>query len=333
MTGAEPDTLVVMSWGGPWDSALRTAISDPFTKATGVRVRHAIHIGLELPEQLRVSCRVGARPQFDVVWCNAVAALEAKRNGWCDPLPETPTLRRLHPRARPPGCAGWPLVLCYAVCYVLVYQRTLFPHGAPTSWRALLDRRHRGRVALYPDGNGIHAVAQVLAGGSVADIPDDMAACWRFLRELRPQLHSVAYSGGLVDLLRAGELDMCFRALPNAIGFQAAGLDVDWVAPAEGVPDTMDALWVPTGLPAATAALAKRYVDFAMTASRQEHWCGLLGVLPVQRDSAVPAVLRARPDVPTSLDDRARLLFVGDDVKLAHRDRWRAEFAAIMASG
>lgn len=325
--------LVVLSWGGPWDRALRAAVSDPFQAATGITVRHHRYVGLSIPAELATALRGDGRPPCDVAWTNAVAAMQAALDGWCNPLTadEVPNLDRLHARAKPDGpqAGGWPLAMVYSVAYVLVYQRAIFGGGGPDSWQVLADPRHRGRVALYPDGNGIHAVAQLLGGGTVADIPGDMAACWRFLRGMRAQVTALNYSGQLGEQLRSGALDLCFRALPNAIGFQQAGLDVGWVAPAEGVPDTMDCLWVPRG--ADSAHWAHRYIDFALTRPLQEHWCRLLGTLPARRDAAAPSILGAGSRTPDSLDDDRHLLYVPDSVKMTHAVEWQQAFRSIFA--
>jgi putative spermidine/putrescine transport system substrate-binding protein len=328
-----PDELVVLSWRGGWGEALREEVSDPFTVLTGMPVRHEPHVGLDLPDGLLARVRAGARPPVDVVWSNAVPALHAAAEDLCDPLTpdEVPNLAALHPRAQPARSRGWPVVMAYVVLYVLVWRRDAFPAGAPTSWRALLDPRHRGRIALYPDGNGIHPVAQVLGGGQLADIPSDMRACWTTLRALRPQAAELDYSVGMEERLVRGKLDLCFRALPNALAFQRAGADVGWVAPEEGVPDTADALWVPRGLAHETARWAKRYIDFALSPEVHQRWCDALGVLGVRRDADPPPALRGVPHVPASLDDPQCVLHVPDVVKLEHEREWRARFREIFA--
>lgn len=330
-SAASDRELVVLSWGGPWDRALRCAVSDPFEAATGIAVRHHRYVGLEVPDPLVKAVRAGGRPPCDVAWTNAVAAMRAAQDGLSEPLPpdELPNLAHVHARAKPGGSDGWPLVMVYSVVYVLVFQRALFGSRGPDSWQVMLDPRHRGRVALYPDGNGIHAVAQVLGGGTVEDIPAHMEPCWNFLSAMRPQVSAMDYSGQLAEQLRAGHLDLCFRALPNAIGFQRAGLDVDWVAPAEGVPDTMDCLWVPRGVPADSAGWARSYVDFALSRAVQEHWCELLGTVPVRPDAVAPPILGATSGTPNSLDDGRHLLYVPDSIKLTHAAEWQQKFRSI----
>lgn len=329
-----PAELVIMSWGGGWDRGLQRAVSGPFRARTGIAVRHETHVGLPLPRHLLAPLRAGQRPPFDVVWSNAVPAMKAGLEGLSDPLTteDVPNLAALHPRARPEtaqeGDAGWPLALAYVVYYVLAYRRAAFPAGAPESWEVLLDPRHRGKIALYPGGNGFFPVAQVLGGGAVGGIPESMDLCWRYLHRLAPQVGTLDYSMGMGEMLRRGDLDLCFRALPNALAFREEGLDVAWTAPREGIPDTADALWVPRHLPAHVAYWAKRYVNFALSRPVQEQWCEMLGVIPMHADAAPPRVLRER--VPVSLDAGAGILHVPELVKLAHEQAWTRRFNQIL---
>jgi putative spermidine/putrescine transport system substrate-binding protein len=331
----EQSELVVLSWAGRWGSSLREAVSDPFTDETGIRVRHRTHVGLQLPPDLIDALRRGARPPVDVVWCNGVPALAAARAGWCADLDEDGVARRLaelHDRARPRGVTGWPLVLAYVVHYVLVYRPEAFPGGPPDSWDVLMEPRRRGKIALYPGGNGFYPVAQVLGGGSVRDIPRRMEPCWEYLRRLRPQVSTLDYSIGMSRLLADGRLDLCFRALPNALGFRDEGQNVGWSVPREGITDTMDALWVPRNLPASRSTAARSYIDHAMSREVQERWCDRMGVLPVHPGAGLPASLLANPGLPRSLDDLSGVLHVHEDVKADHHESWERMFEAIFSA-
>jgi putative spermidine/putrescine transport system substrate-binding protein len=327
-----PDRLSVLSWAGGWGAALRAAVSDPFERETGVRVEHATHVGLKLPEGLCSALAGGARPPVDVVWCNSVPALRAARAGWCTPFDEArmPELGELRPRARPPDGARRYVVHPYVVYYVLAFHEHAFPDGPPESWSVLLEPRHRGRVALYPGGNGFYPIAQVLGGGRVQDIPHAMTACWSFLRRLRPQVGEVEYSIGMEERLRRRELDLCFRALTNALAFRAAGVAVDFSVPAEGTTDTVDALWVPRGMDGVTRDLAMRYIAFALRREVQEEWCERLGAMPVHPAAAVPSVLR-RADLPTHADDHRGILHVAERLKVEHEAEWESRFRQTFA--
>jgi putative spermidine/putrescine transport system substrate-binding protein len=347
--------LTVMSWAGRWGRSLDEAVSKPFTEETGIRVHHRINIGLKLPAELTGALEQGQRPPMDVVWCNGVPAMRAARSGWCQALDGSEgedggggdrdgdgtgdqlaaRLSELHPRARPDGIAGgagsaWKVVLPYVVQYVLVYRREIYPHGPPTSWDVLLEPRFREKLALYPGGNGFYPIAQVLGGGQVADIPGPMEACWRYLRTLKPQIGTLDYSIQMAQLLADRRLDLCFRALTNALGFREEGQDVGWAAPREGITDTLDALWIPRGIPADSAAAARRYIAYALSAPVQERWCGRMGVLPVHPKAALPSVFRDDRTLPQSADDLSRVLHVPEGVKAVHEGAWEAKFNEVM---
>jgi putative spermidine/putrescine transport system substrate-binding protein len=317
--------LRVLSWAGRWGRALAETVSQPFTEATGLPVEAVRHIGLRLPSALTSRADAGQRPPVDVVWCNTSAAIRAARADCCDPLDDLAGLAELVRRAAPPDGRGWPFVQAYVVHYVLVYRRALFPTAPPRSWQVLLDRAHERRVVLYPGGKGFLPIAQLLGGGTLSGIPDAMAPCWSALRALGGQLGRPDYSIGLGPLFSRGEIDLCYRALPNALGFVDEGVDVGWVAPDEGVADTTDALWVPRGLDEATRDRARKYVAFAMTKPVQERWCEALAAIPMHRSAAAPALLRAR-GLSTDPEDLASVLHIDPETEAEHEDAWAVAF-------
>jgi putative spermidine/putrescine transport system substrate-binding protein len=318
-----PPALKVLSWGGTWGRALSEAVSEPFTRQTGIAVHQEAHVGLKLPEKLS---------DIDVVWSNAVPALKVAQEGGCISLSseELSNLPSLHPRALPLAASpGWALVCPYAVHYVLAYRRPVFPRGKPESWDVLLEPRFQGRVALYPDGNGLHPIAQVMGGGRLEDIPEGMDACWNFFAALRSQVGRLDYSIGMEERIRRDELDIFFRALPNALAFREAGLDVDWAAPKEGIADTLDALWIPKNVPEEKLGWAKRYIDFALTPEVLQRWCSLLGALPLSLKAAPSALFRESEDLPDSPDDFRRVLHIPEQVKSRNAAEWKNKFEEI----
>lgn len=330
----------VLSWRGRWGEALREFVSGPFERETGIGVEHCPHIGLELPGALNAALAAGSVPPADVVWCNALPALRAAAAGQCVPLdPDlVPALAGLHDRARPGGYDGYPLVHPYVVHYVLGYHQGAFPGGPPESWDVMLDPRHRGRIALYPGGHGLYPIAQVMGGGDLAGLPSAMGPCWSWLRRLSGNMAGaggtgvnghLAYSIGMADELRRDRLDLAMRALPNVLAFRAGGLPVDWAVPREGTSDTLDALWVPRGVPPDRVPLAQRFVGFALRPDVQERWCGHLGVLPVHRAAAAPALLRDHPRLPGRADDTDGILYLPETVKARCQPAWEAEFARL----
>ena len=327
---SSPGELAVLSWAGGWGRALEREVSRPFERSTGIRVRHVSHVGLALPQSLLDAWDQGVRPPIDVAWTNVSAALRAARADRCEPLDERtlPNLRRLCPRARAEIPAGWPFAVAYVVYYVLTYRRAAV-RGRPESWNVLLNAAHRGKVALYPGGHGFYPVAQVLGGGSLADIPHEMSACFAYLAKLRPQIGVLDYSISMGERFRRGDLDLAFRALTNALAFREEGLDVDWVAPREGIPDTVDSLWIPRGVPAEVTPAARAYIDFALSREVQERWCAALGCMPVHAAARAPRLLLDPPNLPRNADDPTGILSLSESLKLENEPAWARQFEAL----
>lgn len=330
----KPDELVVMSWAGGWGKALLEAVSRPFTDLTGIPVRPEINIGLKLPAALLESLENDRRPPFDVVWSNSAPAMRMAQAGWLDSLDEeaAPNLAALSSRAKPEGLSGWPFVSTYITHYVMAYRTSAFPHGKPDTWEVMLEARFKGKIALYPGGNGFYPIAQTLGGGSVENIPQEMAPCWNYFRKLRPQVSKLDYSIGMGEMIRAGELDICFRALPNAVAFKNEGLDVSWAAPREGITDTADALWVPRGTPENVAYWSKQYINFALSRDVQERWCDMLGVMPLHRGAAIPTIFQSDLAFPKAPDDFSNVLYVPEIIKMRHEMDWEAKFNEIFSA-
>jgi len=320
--------LRVLSWAGAWGEALREGVSRPFQDAAHVLVEAVPHVGLRLPEALVRALETHGEPPVDVVWCNTSPALRAARRGWCEPLGGMPVLGELADRARAPELDGWPIAQMYVVHYVLVYRRAQY-ETPPDSWRVLERADHAGRVVLYPGGNGFYPVAQVMGGGVVSEIPHNMEGCWSTVRRIRPQLGARSYSISLPEVIRRGEIDLCYRALPNVLAFQADGLDVDWTAPREGIADTTDAMWVPRGLPPEVMACARAYIQFALSAPVQDRWCKLLGALPLNRNARGRSPVFERAGMPDDPDDLDGILHVPEDVKATHEPAWEATFESL----
>jgi putative spermidine/putrescine transport system substrate-binding protein len=319
----------VLSWAGAWGSALRDGVSRPFQDATGVVVEAVRHVGLQLPEALTHACESNSEPPVDVVWSNTSPALRAAQHDWCESLDGAAILSELAERGRLSQPDGWPIAQMYVVHYVLAYRRALYPIHPPVSWNVLERTEHTGRVVFYPGGNGFYPVAQVLGGGQASDLPHNMTACWSTIQRLRGQLGAPDYSIGLHAPIRRGEIDLCYRALPNVLAFRADGLDVDWTTPCEGIADTTDAMWIPRGLTPDVLSCARSYIWFALSAPVQARWCELLGALPMNRNARARNAVFERAGMPSDPDDVNDILYVPEHVKAACEPAWERRFESI----
>src|SRR3712207_3737691 len=135
----------------------------------------------------------------------------------------------------------------YSYVYVMAYRDEAFPDGPPESWQVLLDPRFKGRIALYDDGIGFHPVAEILGGGTMADIPGNMQPAWDFLAKLKAQEPLLGEDPDFTTWFQNGEIDLACTILSNAREARANGIAVSWTVPKEGAKVDTDALWVPKG--------------------------------------------------------------------------------------
>ena len=332
----QSDALTVMTWplSTRWGRTLKECVSDPFTASTGTPVRHVESTGVDIPSELLTACQNGGRPPCDVLYCNTIPAVHMAKAGFVDGLSDDdfPVLRKLNPRARPAveGISGWPFVITYDVRYVMMYREAAFPAGPPESWKVMLDGALKGRISLYPGGKGFFPIAQVAGGGVIEDMPDNMDACWKFLRMLRPQVRVIAFNRRMTEYVRKGEIDVHCTVLTNVLQWRDQGYGVSWHVPREGVAVGDDALVVPSGLPESVRWRAKHYVAFAMERSIQQSWCARLGLCPMHEGIARPERFVGDPAYPDAPDDYSHALFLPNAVleKYEH-GLWRERFNRI----
>jgi len=329
---AKPSALIVRAWGGAWVEALETGISKPFREMTGIPVRYELTEDNEIQPKIWAAIEQGRPPPVHVNWTTTTNATESALRGVCERLAELPNLRGLLPVAEPVGFEGWPLVNVYSYAYVLAYREAAFPGGPPRSWKVLLEPRFRGRIALYDDGIGLAPVAQILGGGSMADIPDNMRPAYSFYAKLKAQQPLLGEDPDISTWFESGAADLACTILTNARLARQDGIPVSWTVPEEGAEVATDALWVPKGLQANEAYWAKQYVNYALSAAGQQAWCNGLGLPPVRPGLQPPADLAGDPAYPTTGEDFDRLLRIPTKVLVEHQDAWFAKFQAIMQS-
>ena len=122
----------------------------------------------------------------------------------------------------------------YSYVYVMAYRDEAFPGGAPDSWQVLLDPKFKGRIALYDDGIGFHPVAEILGGGTMADIPANMQPAWDFLAKLKQQSPLLGEDPDFTTWFQNGEIDVACTILSNARAARQNGIAVSWTVPKEG---------------------------------------------------------------------------------------------------
>lgn len=318
-TPKKPEKLRVFTWGFEWLKALDTSVSQQFTQNTGIKIEYEIaKQGLILPNNLLDALKNSAKPAFDVIWSNDVVTMNLAKQGFCEELDTDtlPNLNNLKSDAKPDAFDRWYMVNVYWLPYVLVYRKAAFPGGAPQSWSVLSESRHQGKIAFYPGGKGIYPIAQLLGGGTIEDIPDNMDACWNYLKSIKNQVNIFDITPPLIELFRNAELNLCFRVIPDANILLAEQLDVSWTIPKEGSSSAADVMWVPKYLPDNISYWAKQYINFAIAAQPQETWCRMLEAISVH------------PQVADRFSS-TKIFHVAQKTKMRYEQEWMAKCSSI----
>lgn len=326
----KPTELIIRAWGGSWVASLQKGVSDPFTAATGITIRHDLTEDNEIQPKVWAAVEQGRVPPIHINWDTTVNATKSALRGVTVDLSDLPNLAGTTDLAKPVGLDGFPIVNTYGYVYVLAYRPSAFPDGAPKSWRDLLDPRLKGRIAFYNDGIGLHFPAQVAGGGSLADIPANMQPAWDFITELKAQEPLLGEDPDFTAWFQNGEIDAACTISTNAREARLNGVDIAWTVPVEGAKFDTDGLWIPKGLPENELYWAKQYINFALTAEAQQVWLDGLGLPGVVPGLTPPADLVGDASYPTTPADFEKLIRVSNSVQVENQSDWFAKFKAIM---
>lgn len=326
----KPSEIIVRAWGGEWVESLKKGVSDRFTEMTGIAVRHDLTEDNEIQPKVWAAVAQGRIPPIHINWDTTTNATKSALRGVTEDISDLPNLANTTELAKPVGLEGYPLVNTYGYVYVLAYRPEAFPDGAPKSWRDLLDPKFKGRIALYNDGIGFHFPAQVAGGGSLEDIPDNMDACWSFVREIKEQNPLLGEDPDFTTWFQNGEIDAACTISTNALAAKKNGVDLAWTVPEEGCKFDTDCLWIPKGLPENELYWAKQYINLALSQESQQIWLDGLGLPGVVPGLTPPEGLAGDPSYPTEPADFEHLIRISSAVQVQNESDWFAKFKEIM---
>ena len=326
----KPAEIIVRAWGGVWVESLENGVSNPFSEATGIAVRHDLTEDNEIRPKIWAAVDQGRVPPIHINWDTTTNASKSALRGVTEDLGDLAGLDELLPLAQPSGMDGWPLVNTYSYVYVLAFRDEAFPDGAPDSWQVMIDPKYKGRVAIYDDGIGFHPAAQIAGGGKVEDIPDNMDAAWSFFEKLKANEPLLGEDPDFTAWFQNGEIDVACTIISNARAAKQNGVPVSWTVPKEGAKLDTDGMWIPKGLPENELYWTKKYIETAVSADSQQTWCNGLGLPPVRPGLEPPEDLVGDPAYPTTEEDLARLIRVPTPVLVEHESDWFAKVNEIM---
>jgi len=326
----KPKEIIVRAWGGSWVDSLKAGVSDPFTKATGIAVRHDLTEDNEIKPKIWAAVEQNRVPPIHVNWDTTTNATKSALRGVTEDLSDLPNLKGVTDLAKPIGLEGFPIVNTYGYVYVLAYRPEAFPEGPPKSWKALLDPKFKGRIAFYNDGIGFHFPAQIAGGGKLEDIPGNMQPAWDFITKMKEQKPLLGEDPDFTTWFQKGEIDAACTISTNAREAKKNGVNVAWTIPEEGAKFDTDGLWIPKGLPDNELYWAKQYINMALTKESQQVWLDGLGLPGVVPGVNPPADLVGDPSYPVKPEDFEKLIRVSAKVQVENESDWFAKFKAIM---
>ena len=115
---AKPAEIIVRAWGGVWVDSLKAGVSDPFTAATGIAVRHDLTEDNEMQPKVWAAVEQGRVPPININWDTTVNATKSALRGVTEDLADLPNLAGVLPFAKPEGLTGVPARqhLCLRLC-------------------------------------------------------------------------------------------------------------------------------------------------------------------------------------------------------------------------
>ncbi|MHC2296370.1 ABC transporter substrate-binding protein [Rhizobium mongolense] len=304
VTSGSAETLVVNSYGGPYEKIIHERIIEPFEVKFGIDVLYDA-VGSASQDYAKIKA-TGGRPGFDVVVMTASQSLDGCKEGLLEKFtPETvPNLARLSPAI---AAVAGPCGAVHEVQYLsLLYRKDKLPK-APDSWSALLDENLRGKIILPTFQNIMAAyLMEVLSVANGGDLLDNVEPGFAAMAKLAKQSIGFEQSSSVMETyIKDGQV----WAMPFWNGraqlLADSGLPVDYVLPKEGSIPLVATLNIPKDAENRQAAL--RFVNFFLEKTSQEAWVTGYKVGSARTDIDVPADIRAK-QITTEADLKALLL-------------------------
>jgi putative spermidine/putrescine transport system substrate-binding protein len=316
-------TLIVTSYGGPWEQFMRSTIVPAFEKEhPGTKVELAIGLSKDWVAKLKAAGK--DNPPYDIVITNEVWAAPLRADGYYTKLAAVPNLKDVAPNLRIKDDMG---VLALVGPIGLSY-RTDKIKTPPKAWKDLWTvPEYKGKIGIYNIVNSAGQMFVCLTSKIWTGGDKDIDTAYRKIAELKP-FKQTDFSGDMEKLLVQGEVLVGILDMPAAIRLKKAGAPIGWVAPSDGLIMFEQDVAVTGGSRNKSAAFT--YVNWMLKKETQEMWLRQFYWLPANTQVRMPDDLRplfgaTQADIPKILlwdwlwinDQRAKLV-----------DRWNKEMSS-----
>ena len=208
---------------------------------------------------------------------------------------------------------------------VVLYNPKLIK-DAPKGIADLWDPKNQGKVGVVDIQHNYTTMAAALVGGGKTGDFDKAKKALLDLKKLEPRIYPT--NEALAQALKTEEIGLCIMWKARAVQWQNAGINVQTVAPKEGIITYVSGFVVPKNAPNKDGAYA--FLDSALAVPPQEAFAVDMGYNPVVGNAKVADDLRKRIGF-TSAEEG---LLVNPDLEFLTKknaelkDFWDKEFKA-----
>jgi putative spermidine/putrescine transport system substrate-binding protein len=271
-------TIIVTSYGGPWEEFMRKVIVPGFqAENPGVKVELAVGLSRDWISKLRAAGK--DNPPYDVVIANAVWVSAARIEGYFEKLTErtVPNLKEVWPELRNKNDVG----VIFGLNPLGIGYRKDLVQTPPKRWKDLWNAEYKGKLGIYSINNSAGPMFIMLAAKLFAGNDKNMDAGIAKIKELRPFRQS-DFSGDMEILLTRGEVQIGIIDSPAVSRLKKQGAPLEFIPPIEGMFMFEQDTNVTSGSKNKPAALA--FVNYMLGRATQEKWVNQYYLTPANRN-------------------------------------------------
>ena len=283
IAAAEQATLVVNSYGGPYEAVQRQVIFEPFEKAHDVKIQVVTVYSADMLAQLRAQKDA---PQFDVVQFSGGQEILASQEGLLSPIAagELTNAGNVYPFALEGLDSGrGPVTMVTAMG--LIYNEETAPR-VPTSWKDLWDPAFGDHIVLTDLSNTYGLQSFLMLNRVWGGDMDNWKPGLEKIGEIVEKSVVITSSPEIQQNFAQNDAWIASFAQDYAHVIRQSGLPVKFVVPEEG----SSALYITMSAVANRPHqdLAKQLIDFSLSPEVQAAMAQEMRYSPTNRTTELP---------------------------------------------
>jgi len=315
-------SLVITSYGPPWQDFLVKEILPGFERESGAKVELSVGLSRDWVAKMRVAGK--NNPPYDVIIANTTWVSVLRKEGFFAKLTvdKVPNLADVWPELRDKNDVGvitlvGPLGIAY---------RTDLVSKPPKRWKDLWNPEYKDKLGIYSINNSAAPMFLMLVAKLFSGDEKNMDVAFQKVKELLPVRQS-DFSGDMEKLLTSGEIQVGIQDAPAVSRLRKQGIPLAWVFPLEGVFMFEQDTNVPQF--ATNKELAFKFVNYFLSPAVQEKWARGYWWTPANRKVQITGELAQDIPVRTQVQIRSIIKWDWDWVNAGNREkmieRWNRE--------